>query len=162
VEDEIDRYNREILREYPFLDLEVEGAVHRITSLFRFLDKNLGEVLIQNGLNMSEYKLLIHLRNQGPPYRLSPSRLAQRQQTSSGAMTNRLDRLERSGLVRRSPDPDDRRGVLVALTDEGNQLLDKAVKEQAKREGELLDALDAGEKEQLNALLRKLLASFRK
>jgi len=78
---------------------------------------------------------------------------------SSGAMTNRLDRLEALDLVERQPDPNDRRGRLVALTDRGRELVDKAVVDHLENEERLLGALDAGEREQLAGLLRKLLLS---
>ena len=75
-------------------------------------------------------------------------------------MTNRLDRLEAAGLVRRLPDPDDRRGVLVELTDEGRKAYDEAVGAQAQAEKLMASALDQREKEQLNALLRRLMLVF--
>src|ERR671926_34073 len=73
-------------------------------------------------------------RMSGPPHRMTPSGLAEWAELSSGAMTNRLDRLEKAGLVRRLPDPDDRRGVLVELTPEGVASIDAAVAEQAAKE----------------------------
>ena len=78
---------------------------------------------------------------------------------SSGAMTNRLDRLEAMGFVERLPDPSDRRGRLVALTDRGRELVDAAVVDHLENERGLLQGLDAGEREQLSGLLRKLLRS---
>jgi DNA-binding MarR family transcriptional regulator len=78
---------------------------------------------------------------------------------SSGAMTNRLDRLEEMGFVERLPDPTDRRGRLVGLTDQGRELVDAAVIDHLENEQRLLSSLDAGEREQLEGLLRKLLLS---
>ena len=79
---------------------------------------------------------------------------------STGAMTNRLDKMERTGLVARKPDPSDRRGVLLELTDFGSQRLDDYIELAGRRESELLSALDDDEKRQLNQLLRKLLAAL--
>ena len=159
-EDLVDRNSGAIFKEYPFLDPEVEGAVSRISKLGRYLDKSLNSTLVEFGLNIAEFKLLVHLRNAGPPYSLSAGDLARAQMTSTGAMTNRIDRLEKAGFVARSPDPNDRRGVLVSLTDEGNARLDKAVRVQGDCEAELLTTLSVDEKKELNALLRKLLINF--
>jgi DNA-binding MarR family transcriptional regulator len=79
---------------------------------------------------------------------------------SSGAMTNRLDRLEHAGLIRRLPDPDDRRGVVVELTEEGRRVYQQAVGVQAKKEALVTDALNEREKKQLNSLLRRLMLEF--
>jgi len=79
---------------------------------------------------------------------------------SSAGVTSRIDRLERRGLVRRLPDPDDRRGVIVELTDEGGRLVDEAVAAVAESDRQLLARLDADEIAQLQALLKKLLASL--
>jgi DNA-binding MarR family transcriptional regulator len=79
---------------------------------------------------------------------------------STGAMTNRLDKMERTGLVARKPDPSDRRGVLLELTDHGRRTLDDYVDLAARRERELLSVLSGDEKQQLNQLLRKLLKAL--
>jgi DNA-binding MarR family transcriptional regulator len=75
-------------------------------------------------------------------------------------MTNRLDRLEQAGFVRRVPDPDDRRGVLVELTDAGRRVWEESVSTQAAKESLVAAALDKDEKRQLNALLRRLMLEF--
>ena len=75
---------------------------------------------------------------------------------TSGAMTNRLDRLEAEELIRRLPDPDDRRGVIVELTPKGRDIWQRAVGAQAAKESFVASSLDAGEQKQLNALLRRM------
>ena len=94
----------------------------------------LDETLADFDLSVGEWKAITHLQLDGPPHRKSPGQLARWAELSSGAMTNRLDRLEEAGLVRRVPDPDDRRGVLVELTDAGPGRLG-AVGQRAGREG---------------------------
>ena len=79
------------------------------------------ETLAEFGLDSAEYKALSVLAQSGPPYRSTPGRLSRRMELSSGAIPNRLDRLEQARLVRRLPDPDDRRGVLVELTGHGRE-----------------------------------------
>jgi DNA-binding MarR family transcriptional regulator len=147
-------------RELPQLDLETEGVVTRIDQLHRYLEKSMRETLDAFDLSHGEYKLMVHLRYWGPPYRGRPGKLADRLGLSSGAMTNRLDNLERRGLVRRIDDPDDRRGVLVELTDEGKRLWDEAVGVQAEKEAIVDAALTADEKLALNDLLRRLMNVF--
>jgi DNA-binding MarR family transcriptional regulator len=75
-------------------------------------------------------------------------------------MTNRLDNMERRGVIRRIDDPDDRRGVIVELTDEGRRLWDEAVGAQAEKEAVVGYALTLEEREQLNELLRRLMRVF--
>ena len=100
------------------------------------------------------------LRRSGAPYRRSPGWLAEHLSLSSGAMTNRLDRLEEAGLVRRLPDPDDRRALKVELTDEGHQVWRDAIGAQAIKEASIASELDAEEKQQLTVLLRRLMLYF--
>ena len=93
-------------------------------------------------------------------FRRSAGLLAKRTDLSSGAMTNRLDRLEKAGLVTRLPDPDDRRGVLIELTGEGEKKWVATAKVQAAYENLIGAALNKREKEQLNSLLRRLMLEF--
>lgn len=95
----------------------------------------------------------------GPPHRLSPTRLGRGLMLSSAGVTSRIDRLERRRLVHRLPDPDDRRGVIVELTEEGARL-DEAVAAVAESDRQLLERLDPDEVDQLQGLLRKLLTSL--
>lgn len=148
-------------RELPFLDLETEGIIERIHKLERYVDKAMRETLDTFDLSHGEWRLMAHLRYAGPPYRGKPGKLAERLGLSSGAMTNRLDNLERRGLIRRIDDPDDRRAVFVELTDEGNKLWEEAVGVQAEKEAIVDAALGAAEKRALNELLRRLMNAFR-
>lgn len=147
-------------RELPELDLETEGIVERIHRLERFVDRAMQETLDAFDLSHGEWKVLANLRRAGPPYRGKPGSLAKRMALSSGAMTNRLDNMEGRGLVRRLHDPDDRRGVIIELTEEGKQLWDAAVGAQAEKESIVSSALGDREKRQLNELLRQLMHAF--
>ncbi len=144
----------------PDLDLEVEGIVDRIGGLHRRLKRTLDETLAEFGLDLTEYRAMSHLSQEGEPYRSSPSKLARRMELTSGSVTNRLDRLERAGFVRRLPDPDDRRGIVIELTDKGRETYTRAVGVQAKKEELVASALTEREKRQLNALLRRLMVEF--
>jgi DNA-binding MarR family transcriptional regulator len=133
--------------------LKVTGRLSRIGPL---LAKRQEAVFGRFGLNRGEVGALSALRISGPPYHLSPTRLGRGLMLSSAGITSRIDRLERRGLVRRLPDPDDRRGVLVELTEQGLEVVDAAVAAVAISDAQLLERLDAKEIADLEAILRKL------
>ena len=158
--DYVDRMLAVWVREIPSLDRLTEGIVERIDILSRYFDQSMETTLAEFGLDRRTHRVLARLRYQGPPYRLSAGELAEGMGLSSGAMTNRLDRLEAAGLVRRLPDPDDRRGVLVEPTDAGLAAWDRATETQAGKEALIASALSEDEKERLHALLRRLMRAF--
>ncbi len=158
--DSIDKMLDVWVREIPGLDRLTEGIVERIGMLARYLNHSMDTTLAEFGIDRRTHRVLARLRYQGPPYRLSAGELADGLGLSSGAMTNRLDRLEEAGLVRRLPDPDDRRGVLVEPTKAGHAAWDRATDTQAGREALIASALTKAEKEQLHALLRRLMRAF--
>jgi DNA-binding MarR family transcriptional regulator len=157
--DEIDRIVAQWNRERPDLDVSPTHTLQRVTRLSLLQAVSFARLFAPYRISFGEYLVLAALRRAGPPYRMSPTRLFNSVILSSGAMTNRLDRLEAMGFVQREPDPADRRGRLVALTDSGRELVDAAVVDHLENEERLLGALDAGEREQLAGLLRKLLLS---
>ena len=159
VMDEIDRIVGEWNRERPDLDVSPTHTLQRITRLGLLQGVSFARVFAPYGVSFGEYLVLAALRRAGPPYRMNPTRLFNSVILSSGAMTNRLDRLEEMGLVERQADPRDRRGRLVALTDRGRELVDAAVVDHLANEERLLGALDPDEREQLAGLLRRLLMS---
>jgi DNA-binding MarR family transcriptional regulator len=158
--DHVDRFLESIHDVLPMLDPEVEGLVDRISGLSRRFSRFLDETLAEFKLDHAEWKLLGLLARRGEAYSSSPGKLARMMELSSGAMTNRLDRLEEAGLLRRRPDPDDRRGIQVELTDEGRRVYEDSVGVQARKEALVAAALNDGEKQQLNALLRRLMVEF--
>lgn len=147
-------------REIPALDPQTEAIVERIQHLAKALDMSMEETLVESGLDHRAYHLLGKLRWYGPPYQRTPGQLATELHLSSGAMTNRLDRMERAGLIRRLPDPSDRRGVLIEPTELGNALWDKTTGTQARREAKFSSVLDPAEREELHRLLRRLMRAF--
>ncbi len=159
-EDSVDAKLHTWSRELPDLDLSTEGVVARIQHLEKRLKRSMEETLAAFELNYGEWIVLGALRTAGPPYRRSAGALARILDLTSGAMTNRIDRMEAAGLIRRVPDPADRRGVQLAITPKGRQLWEDAVGVQAQKEQLVASALTAREKEQLNTLLRRLVLSF--
>jgi DNA-binding MarR family transcriptional regulator len=162
-QDHVDRFLETVKRELPEIDLAVEGIVDRLSGLNWRLKRMLDETLEElEGLDLSsgEWKVLTALRLAGPPYRRSPGQLAKRAELSSAAMTNRLDRMQGAGFVRRLPDPNDRRGIQVELTDEGRLAWERAAAAQAAKEALVASALTRREQEELNTLLRRLMIAF--
>ena len=141
---------------WPQIDPVVESIVTGIGRAERLLDGEMKRSLDHVGLTKEEFKVLIELHG-GP---LSHGELCRRLEVSTGAMTNRLDKLERAELVARARDPRDRRGVLLTLTDGGRARLDAYIDLGANRERELLGGLSAADKRRLNALLATLLDSL--
>ena len=156
--DHVDRWLDSV--DLPGVDPEVEGIVDRINGLRRRFTAMADETLEELGLGLGEWKVLTTLRLGGPPFQRSAGMLAKRTELSSGAMTNRLDRMEEAGLVKRVADPDDRRGVLVELTKEGHRLWEDGLCAQSANESFVAAALTKDEKRQLNALLRRLMREF--
>jgi DNA-binding MarR family transcriptional regulator len=159
--DHIDAFLDGISDELPeTIDLTVEGIVDRINGLNWRIRKMLDETLEQQGLTIGDWKVLSALRWRGEPYRRSAGELARIAELTAGTMTTRLDHLERDGLVRRVRDPDDRRSVIVELTDQGRKKHGQAMGVQAEKEKLLAAALSAREMEQLNSLLRRVMITL--
>ena len=146
--------------ELPGIDLEIETAVQRINWIFRRLRRRMDETLADHDLSFEEWGLLGHLKLAGAPYTSTPGKLAEKQGLSSGAMTNRLDRLEEAGLVRRRPDAADRRSLQVELTDKGHAVWIDTVHAQAAKEAAIGAALSKRELAEFNRLLRKVLVEL--
>lgn len=159
--DHVDRFLEEIRDELPEnLDVVVEGIVDRIHGINWRVRKMLDETLEPYGLASGDWKVLSTLRWAGKPYQRSAGELARSADLSSGAMTNRLDQLEKAGFVERIRDPDDGRGVLVQLTPRGLHVHREAIGVQAEKEALLAEALTEREKAQLEALLRRLMLTL--
>lgn len=154
--DEFDEHAARAVERWPEIDFDVETIVNRISHVDRYVERAAVDTLKELGLAKGELKVLLCVNRSG---RRSPGEIAQHLLVSTGTMTNRLDKLEASGLVKRLPDPEDRRGVLVELTPGGRETLDRYIAVQAKRERELMSAMSKEERVQLAALLRRLLAS---
>lgn len=160
VPDEVDGLLAAWQRERPDLDVAPLAVLSRVSRLARHLDRARRTAIAEHGLEVFEFDVLAALRRSGPPYELSPGQLLHQTLVGSGTMTNRLDRLETRGLVRRRPDPEDRRGVRVRLTERGQELVDAAVADLLARESMLLAMLPERDRDQLARLLRSVLLHF--
>jgi DNA-binding MarR family transcriptional regulator len=157
--DSIEDLLAEWKRERPDLDPSPFGIYGRIWRLSTTLLGDAEQWLKPAGLTFESFSLIVTLRRSGPPYELNPTALYRESLLSSGAITNRIDRVEREGLVKRLPDPNDRRGTIVRLTAKGRSLADRAIKLHFEALTETLSALNRAERDQLAALLSKLLLS---
>ena len=158
--DEVDDLVAAWRAQRPDLDIEPMQVLSRISRLARHLDIARRGAFADHGLETWEFDVLSALRRQGPPFQLTPGALLRATLVTSGTMTNRIDRLAKAGLVRREPDPRDKRGVLVTLTDQGMARADAALADLLDRERVLLADLDPGERQHLADLMRILLAPF--
>lgn len=158
--DEVDRIVEAWLRERPDLDFSPLHVLSRVGRLAKHLDRARRHAFGRSELELWEFDVLSALRRAGSPFQLSPKSLLQQTLVASGTMTNRIDRLVERGLVRRSTDPRDRRGVLVELTPAGLGNVDAAIVRLLDAETELLQTLSAAEQERLAGLLRTLSLGF--
>ena len=158
--DEVDRIVDAWARERPDLDVAPLQVLSRISRLARHLDLARGAAFARRGLELWEFDVLSALRRSGTPYQLSPGQLVNQTLVTSGTMTNRVDRLSARGFVERSPDPNDRRGVIVALTEAGREAVDGAMADLLARERDLLAQIPERDRQTLSALLRTLLEPF--
>ena len=158
--DHVDQVREQWNREWPGLDTAPIAIVARVGRLARFFDHGCERLFAAHRLRRESWDALASLRRAGPPYRLSPTDLYRGLMRTSGAITNRLHRLEQDGLVRRVPDPADGRGMLVELTAKGRDLVDRVAPEHVANERGMLAVLSPAEQRSLADLLRKLLVSF--
>lgn len=144
--------------ELPMLAVETFGRL--LDAAATVLREHVNPLLAEEGLQVGEFDVLTPLRRSGPPYRLSPTQLYEAALISSGGMTARLDRMERAGLIERHPDPSDRRGRQIGLTDKGFALIEDLIGRMVAMEEQLIAVLTPSEQTTLNALLKKLLTGL--
>ncbi|MFJ6382111.1 MarR family winged helix-turn-helix transcriptional regulator [Kitasatospora sp. NPDC092039] len=155
--DTVDDIVEQWARARPDLDAGPMALIGRLRRLNARVDNALREYFTECGLDSSEFDVLATLRRSGEPYELNARALLKSAMVTSGAITNRVDRLSAKGLVERNPCPTDRRAVLVRLTPAGKDLIDGALAGHVRNEERILSALDTEERTRLDALLRKLL-----
>jgi DNA-binding MarR family transcriptional regulator len=147
-------------REVPELDRSPMGVVGRISRLAQLLQAELEPVFETYDVNGGEFDVLASLRRAGKPYQLTPTELSKALMVTSGGMTKRLTALEDRGLIRREPDPNDRRSTSVTLTREGKRLVDAILPEHVANEERLLGELSNKERAELAGLLEALAVSL--
>ncbi|MEN5346941.1 MarR family transcriptional regulator [Achromobacter mucicolens] len=157
------RAQEEWQRERPDIDANVMALVGRLLQATHLLERNwFLPLAAQFELHQGEFDVIATLRRSGSPYAMTPTDLHEGLMLSSGAMTSRLDRLERKGLIERVPSPNDRRSTLVRLTPAGLALIDKLLPLHVANEQQALASLTQKEQAQLDGLLAKLLVGLRR
>lgn len=158
--DEVDDLVAAWRRERPDLDVAPLEVLSRVSRLARHLDRARGQAFSRHSLEGWEFDVLAALRRSGEPYELSPGKLLQQTLVTSGTMTNRIDRLAARGLVERHPALDDRRSIMVQLTEAGATKVDAALIDLLAHEQAILAELGADDQETLTSLLRRVLLPF--
>jgi DNA-binding MarR family transcriptional regulator len=141
----------------PDLDPSALGLVGRVIVLAGHLERSVEEALAEHRLTLGQFDILATLRRHGPKGGLTPTALLRSVVLSSGGMTSRLDKLEASGLIARSPDAADRRGVVVTLTAKGKKVIDAATATRFREAERSLPPFTAGQLNLLTDLLRQWL-----
>jgi DNA-binding MarR family transcriptional regulator len=158
--DAVDAMLEQWQRERPDLDVTATGILGRISRIATLVDQSMDRVFPPHGLTAGDFIVLAALRRSGKPYQLTPTALTRSMMVSSGGTTKRLDRLEARGLIHRDPDPTDRRGTLVTLTEAGLATIDTVASEHTQNEKRLLATLSRGQRNTLTQLLRELLLAL--
>ena len=156
--DLIDQMNEQWKKVRPDLDSTPLEVVGRVIVLAQHLERSVNEALATHGLTLGQFDILATLRRQSGSG-LTPTQLMRSVMLSSGGMTNRLDRLEEAGWIRRESDPEDRRGVVVALTPAGRKLIDAATETRFAEAERSIPPLDPKEFQTLANLLRRWLGT---
>ena len=160
MEDEVDRLVRGWSTALPEMDVSPLEVLSRVARLGRHLERQRGIVFARHDLEVWSFDVLSALRRSDAPHHLSPGQLLAQTLVTSGTMTNRIDHLERRGLVRRRPDPADARSVRVQLTAAGRKRVDAALTDLVEREDAILGILDEAQRATLADLLRLVVAPF--
>ncbi len=157
--DHVDFITQQWERERPDLDVTAMGVIGRVARLYLAYQRGMHATFAEFGLNAAKFDVLATLRRSGAPYTLSPGDLLKATMVASGTMTNRIDRLEADGLVKREVNPEDSRSFLVGLTEEGLALVDRAVTAHVQTQAQLLEGLETQEVETFKELLSKAQAA---
>lgn len=160
VSDTIGEFIKAWRRERPDLDPSPLGVLGRVQRISARLIRATEELLQPVQIGWEAFSLIVSLRRAGKPYAMRPTDIYRQSLITSGAVTNRIDRVSKLGLVRRVPDPNDRRGILVELTPTGKALADRVIDMQFAMLEEQLSVLSRSERAQLSTLLAKLLFSL--
>lgn len=158
--DQVDRILAQWRQQRPDLDVGPMGTLGRLKRLADHVSQELARVFKAHDLTAASFDVLATLRRAGPPYALNPSTLIAWTMVTSGTMTNRLDRLEESGLIERRTNPADGRGSVVALTDQGFDLIERVVSDHVANQHRLMEGLSPAMREQVDADLRVWLTVF--
>ena len=158
--DAIDRVVEQWAKEKPELETEPMAMMGRIMRIAKYMETQVAELHKKYDMKLGEFDVLATLRRSGKPYRLTPSELIGSMMLTSGAMTNRLDKLEAKGLISREHSKEDSRSVSVQLTKDGLILIDQMMTEHVETQKKLVKSLSASQKKNTNQLLKTWLSAY--
>lgn len=158
--DHVDRVLEQWAEQRPDLDVSPMAVIGRLSRLSLLIGAELRRTFGEHGLDPASFDVLATLRRSGPAHRLTPAELMRTAMVTSGAITQRLDRLQARGLVTRTPSESDGRVLHIALTDDGRALIDRALPAHVETEQRLLAALPTTQRDALADALRNLLESL--
>ncbi|CAH7110020.1 Transcriptional regulator, MarR family [Vibrio chagasii] len=158
--DAIDRVVEQWAKEKPELETEPMAMMGRIMRIAKYMETQVADLHKKYDMKLGEFDVLATLRRSGKPYRLTPSELIGSMMLTSGAMTNRLDKLEAKGLICREHSKEDRRSVSVQLTKDGLILIDQMMTEHVEMQKKLVKSLSASQKKNTNQLLKTWLSAY--
>lgn len=154
--DHVDRIIAQWNRARPDLDVGPMATIGRLSRLTALLRSEMEKTWKIHGLNAASFDVLATLRRSGKPEGLSPGELLDLTMVTSGTMTNRVDQLVKAGLVERVQNPEDKRGFLIRLTEDGFSTIENAVTDHVETQHRLISGLSPKQKDDLNNLLRTL------
>lgn len=158
--DAIDKVIAQWANEKPTMNTGPMAIMGRLLRIAKHLECDISALHKQHDLKMGEFDVLSTLRRSGAPHKLTPSELMNSMMLTSGAMTNRLDKLESKGLIIREHSKEDRRSVMISLTENGFVLIDVLIEEHAALQENLFSALDEKQQQQISLLLKQTLSGF--
>lgn len=157
---DMDEIKAQWAQQRPDLDTKPMELIGRLIRLSAHLSQEMGETFARHGLSAASFDVLATLLRTGPPHVLSPNQLLATMMVTSGTMTNRIDQLEKEGLVSRVQNPKDKRSVMVKLTEKGRLIIDDAVTDHVDTQTRLVSVIDEHQRDDLNALLKFYLANI--
>lgn len=156
--DEIEKIQAQWAKQRPDLDTEPMALIGRLLRMSNRLVQEMGATFAKHGVTGASFDVLATLLRSGPPHALTPNQLLETMMVTSGTMTNRIDQLEKEGLVKRVQNPSDKRSVSIALTSKGEKLIDVTVTAHVETQKQLVSTYSTEERTQLNALLKTYLS----
>lgn len=158
--DHVDQVLAQWRAQRPDLDVSPMAVIGRLSRASRLIDAELKRTFAAHDLDAASFDVLATLRRAEPPHQLTPSELTRSAMVTTGAITQRLDRLEERGLVARSPSSRDGRGILVSLTETGHAVIERALPDHVDTEHRLLAGLTPAQRDTLAETLRLLISSI--
>ncbi|KAB7610203.1 MarR family transcriptional regulator [Amylibacter sp. SFDW26] len=158
--DEIEKIRNQWAKQRPDINTEPMELIGRLLRISHHFSSQMGTTFSAHGLTGADFDVLATLLRSGKPHALSPNQLLATMMITSGTMTNRIDQLEKKGLVKRIQNPEDKRSVSIALTEKGQTITDKAVTAHVETQKQLVSALTEKEQASLNSLLKTYMISI--